>query len=75
MAGRWQILPPPPHVEEKLEQDAREYQVERFGAQQGWQPTQLTGLMEHRDPPATTTSTSTDRNPDTVIRSTWLRLR
>ena len=33
MSGCRQILPPPPHVEDEMEQDATEYQVERFGAQ------------------------------------------
>ena len=32
MSGRRQILPPPPHVEDEMEQDTTEYQVERFSA-------------------------------------------
>ena len=75
MPGRRQILPPPPHVEDEMEQDTTEYQVEHFGAQSPWQPTQLSGLLEHRDPPVTTTTTSTDSNPDTVIGSTSLQFR
>ena len=70
MTGRRQILPPPPHVEDEMEQQNSEYQVERFGAQSPWQPTQLPGLLPHRDPPAITTTTSLDSNPDTVIGST-----
>ena len=70
MSGRRQILPPPPHVEDEMERDTHEYQVERFGAQSPWQPMQLPGLLEHRDPPATTTTTSTNSKPDTVIDST-----
>ena len=73
MSGRKQILPPQPHVEDEM--DTTEYQVERFGAQSPWQPTQLPGLLEHRDPPATTTTTSTDSNPDTVIGSTSIQFR
>ena len=73
MSGRRQILPPPPHVEDNMEQDTTEYQVERFGAQCPWQPTQLPGLLEHRDPPATTTTTSTDSNPDNVIGTTSIQ--
>ena len=75
MSGRRQILPPPPHVEDEMEQDTTEYQVERFGAQSPWQPTQLSGLLEHRDPATTTTTTSTDSNPDTVIGSTSVQFR
>ena len=55
--------------------DSTEYQVERFGAQSPWQPTQLSGLLEHRHPPTTTTTTSTDNNPDTVIGSTSVQFR
>ena len=73
MSGRKQILPPQPHVEDEM--DTTEYQVERFGAQSPWQPTQVSGLLEHRDPPATTTTTSTDSNPDTVIGSTSIQFR
>ena len=75
MSGRRQILPPPPHVEDEMEQDTTEYQVERFVAQSPWQPTQLTGLLEHRDPRATMTTTSTDSNPATVIGSTSIQFR
>ena len=75
MSGRRQILPPLPHVEDEMEQDTTEYQVERFRVQSPWQPTQLPGLPEHRDPPATTTSTSTDSNPNTVIGSTSIQFR
>ena len=73
MSGRRQILPPPPHVQDEMERDTTQYKVERFDAQSPWQPTQLPGLLEHRDLPATTTTTSTDRNPDTVIGSTSLQ--
>ena len=58
-----------------MEEDTTEYQVERFRAQSPWQSTQLPGLLEHRDPPATTTTTSTDSNLDTVIGSTSIQLR
>ena len=75
MSGRSQILPPPPHVEDEMEQDTTEYQVQRFGPQSPWQPTQLSGLLEHRDPPATTTTTSTDSNSDRVISSTSIQFR
>ena len=68
-----QILPLQPHVEDEM--DTTEYQVEPFGAQSPWQPTQLSGLLEHRDPPATTTTTSTDSNPDTVFGSTSIQFR
>ena len=73
MSGRKQILTPQPHVEDEM--DTTEYQVEHFGAQRQWQPTKLSGLLEHRDPPATTTTTSTDSNPDTVISSTSIQFR
>ena len=56
-----------------MEQDTTEYQVERFGAQSPWQATQLPGLLKHRDPLATTITTSTDSNPDTVIGSTSIQ--
>ena len=75
MSGRRQILPPPLHVEDEMEQDTTKYQIERFGAQSPWQPTQLPGLLEHRDPAATTTTTCTDSNPDTVIGSTSVQFR
>ena len=75
MSARSQILPPPPHVEDEMEQDTYEYQVERFDAQSAWQPTQLPGLLEHTDPPATTTTTSMDSDPDTVIGSTSIQFR
>ena len=70
MSGPRQILSPPPHVAEEIEQDTTEYQVERFGTQSPWQPTQLPELLQHRDPPATTTTIFRDSNPDTVIGST-----
>ena len=35
----------------------------------------LIRLLEHRDPPATTTSTSTDSNADIVIGSTSIQVR
>ena len=50
--------------------DTTKYQVQRFGAQSPWPPTQISGLLEHKDPPRTTTTTSTDSNLDTVIGST-----
>ena len=55
--------------------DTMEYQVERFGAQSPWQTTYISGLLEHRDPPATTTTTCTDSNPDSVIGSTSIQFR
>ena len=58
-----------------MEQHSTEYQVERFSGHSPWQPTQLPGLLEHRDPPATTTSRSSDSNPDTVIGSTSIQFR
>ena len=73
MSGRSQRLPPPPHVEDEMEQDTTAYQVVRFSAQSPGQATQLPGLLEHRDPPATTTTTSTDSNSDTVIGSTSIQ--
>ena len=57
-SGRRQILPPQPHIEDEI--DTTEYQVERFGAQSPWQQTQICGLLEHRDPLMTTTTTSSD---------------
>ena len=75
MAGRRQILPPPPHDEDEMEQDTTEYQVERFHGQSSWQPTQLPSLLENRDPPATTSTTFTNSNPDTVIGSTSIQFR
>ena len=75
MSSRRQILPPPPHVEDEMELDGSEYQVKRFGAQSPWQPMQLPGLQEYRDPPATTTTTCTDSTPDTVICSTEIQFR
>ena len=56
-----------------MQQDTTEYEVERFGAQSIWQPTQLSGLLEHRDPPTTTICTSTDSNSDTVIGNTSIQ--
>ena len=73
MSAQSQLLPTQPHVED--ETDTTEYQVECFGAQSPWQPTQLSGLLEHRDPPASTSTTSTDSNPDTVIGSTSIQFR
>ena len=75
MSGRIQILPRPHHIADEMEQDTTVYQVERFGAQSLWQPTQLSGLLEHRAAPTTTTTTSTDSNPDTVIGSTSVQFR
>ena len=75
MSGRRQILHRPPHNEDEMEQDTTEYQVKRFGTQSPWQPTQLSVLLEHRDPPTTTTTISTDSNSDTVIRSTSVQFR
>ena len=51
------------------------YQVERFGEQSPWQPTQIFGLREHSDRPMTTTTTSTAGNTDTVIDSTSIEYR
>ena len=73
MSGRRQILPPLPHVEDQMEQDATEYQVVCCGAQSPWQPTQVSGLLEHRDPPATTPTISTDSNPDIGIGGTSIQ--
>ena len=73
MSDRRQILPPPPHVEDEMQQDTTEYQVERFRAQSPWQSTLLPGLVEHRDPPATTTIRCTESNLDTVIGSTSIQ--
>ena len=75
MSGRRQILPPSPHIEDEMEQYTTECQVEHFGPQSSWQPTQLSGLMENRDSPATTTTTSTDSNLDTVIGRTLIQFR
>ena len=55
--------------------ETTEYQVERFGTQSPCQPTQISGLLEHRDPPSTTTTITTDSNSDTVISSTSLAFR
>ena len=71
MCGQRQILPPQPYGEDEM--DTTEYQVEPFVAQSPWQPTKLVGLLEHRDPPVTTTTTSTDSNSDTVIQSTSIQ--
>ena len=56
-----------------MEQDTTAYQVERVATQSTWQPTHLSGLLEHSDPPATTTTISTDTNSDTVISSTSIQ--
>ena len=69
MSGRRQILPTVPHIEDEMEQDTTGYPVERFGVRSPWQPTQISGSLEHRDPPVTTTTTYTDSNHDTVIGS------
>lgn len=45
-----------------MDQDTTECEVERFGTQWPQQATQLSGLRDHRDPPATTTTTSTANN-------------
>ena len=58
-----------------MEQHTSEYQVARFGTQSPWQPTQLSGLQEHRDALTTTTTTYSDSNPDTVIGSTSIQFR
>ena len=58
-----------------MEEDTTESQVERFRAQSPWQPTQLPALLEQRDPPATTTTTSTDGNPDTVLGRTSIQFQ
>ena len=71
MSGRMQILSPEPHVVDEM--DTTEFQVERFGAQSPWQ--QFSGLLEHRNPPATTTTKSADSNPNTVIDSTSIQFR
>ena len=71
MSGHDQILPPQPHVEDEM--DTTESQVQCFGAQSPWQ--QFSGLHEHRNPPAATTTTSSDSNPDTVIGSTSIQFR
>ena len=73
MSERRQISPPLPDVEDEMA--STEYQVDRFGAHSTWQPTQLSGLLQHRDLPTTTTSTSTDSNPDTGIGSTSIQFR
>ena len=75
MYGRGQILPSLPPVEDDMEQDTTEYQVERFGAQSPSQPTPLSGLQELRDPRGSTTTTSTDSNPDTVNGCTYIQFR
>ena len=75
MSGGRQILPPPPHVEDKMQQDTTEYQVEHLGAHSPRQQTQISSLLLHGDPPTTTTTTSTDSNPDTVIGSTSIQFR
>ena len=63
------MLPPAPHVADEMEQDTTEYQVKRFGTQSPCQPPHLPSLLEHRDPPVTTPTTSTDSKPDTGIAS------
>ena len=73
MSGHNQILPPQPRVE--VEMHTTDYEVERFGAQSPWPQTQISGLLEHRNPPMTTTTTSTDSNSDTVIGSTSIQFR
>ena len=75
MSGRRQILRPPLYVAGKMEQNTTEYHVERFDVQNPWQPTQLSGLLEHRDPPLTTITTSTNSNPDSVIGRTSMQFR
>ena len=55
--------------------DTTEYQVERFGTQRPYQPTQISRLLVRRDQPTTTTTTSTDSNPDTVIGRTSIQFR
>ena len=63
---------PPPSTPFEDEMDPTEHQVERFVAQSPWQQTQISGLLEHRDPPTPTTTTSTDSNPDTIIGSPFI---
>ena len=75
MSERRQMLPPPSHVEDEMQQDTMENQVKRLVPQCPWQPTQLSGLLEHRDQPATTTTTFTNSIPDTVIGSTSIQFR
>ena len=53
--------------------DTTEFQVERFGVQRPWQ--QFSCLLEHRNPPAATTITSSDSNINTVIGSTCIQFR
>ena len=73
MSERKQILYLQAHVEEQM--DTTEYQVERFGAQSTWQLTQISGLLEHRIPARTTTTTSTDNYPGLVIDGTSIQFR
>ena len=73
MSGRRQSLALQPHVE--VEMDTTEYHIVRFGGQSPWQPIQISGLLEHRDPHTTTTITSTTSKADTVIRSTSIQFR
>ena len=58
-----------------MQHDSTVYQVERFVVQSPWQPTQLSGVLNHGDPPATTTTMYTDSNPDTGIGSISLQFR
>ena len=73
MSERRQILPAQPHVEHAG--DTTEHQVACFGAQSRWQPTQISGLLEHKYPPKTTTTISTHSHPDAVIGSDSIQFR
>ena len=75
MSGRTQIHCPPPHVEDEMEQDTTQDQLELFVVHCLWQQTQMSGLLEHRNPPTTTTTTSTQSNPNTVIGGTSILFR
>ena len=73
MSERRQIVHLQPHVEDEM--DTTEYPIEGFRARSPSQPTQLSGLLEHRDSSTTTTTTSSDRNSDTDIGSTYMQFR
>ena len=64
------VPPSPSNVVGEMEQDTMEYQVESFLLHSPYQPTQLAGLLEHRDPRTTTTTTSSDSNTKSVVGST-----
>lgn len=67
-AGR-QLLAPTLYDKDNMGTHTTVYQVERFGAQSPSHPMQLLGLLEYRDTPAMTTTTSSDSNPDIVFHS------